>query len=132
MKRSTKILLILTVVLTAIVAWGMTAPDHYRDGPGAVSFTPPYAWAYPIWMAVYGATVTVLLSLRSSRARFVGAISSVVLGIGLSCLLVMTIMHSHSAHTLLLMIVSCSVLLLIFYSGYTFANWRMNSADGKD
>ncbi len=130
MKTATKVLLILTVVLTTIVAWRMTGPDHYRDGPDAASFTPPYAWAYPIWMALYGVAASVLLSLKSSRGKFIGAITAVALGIGVSALLVVTVMHSHPAHSLLLLIVFCSVMLLLFYSGYTFANWRRNSASG--
>ncbi len=124
MRTQTKILLAVVVALTTLIAWRMMGPDFYRDGPDATPFTPPYDWYYPIWMAIYGSAVTVLLSFRSGKAMFFGSVAAVGFGVALFALLLVTVMHSHPVHSDLILIVLCTLLLLVFYSGYSFAMWR--------
>ena len=74
--------------------------------------------------------MSALLSLRSLRARFIGVVTAVVLGVCLTALLVATVMHSHPAHSAAMLIVFLTVPILLFYAGYTFAQWRKGI--GKD
>ncbi len=124
MKSRTRLLLGLTLVFTALIAWSAIGPHPYASGPDGL-VTRPYPWNLPALFLAFGLVVTALLSLTKSSLRFFASVIASCIGGALVFLLLLSAMHSPSGHEVLFFVVLGWTIGLFVYSGYTLAVWRV-------
>ena len=131
MNLGTKILIGLWVVLTALVAWDATGPDPYMERLSDISSPRTYPWAYPVTMFLLGGVLLALLRPWQATHSFVRAIAAFVLCVVLEIFLVVSAMHAHPVHGLLMVVILVLSLGLLFYSGFVFGALRANRKRGS-
>lgn len=123
MRKRILVLVGITVIATALVAWGAVSPLPYTGGPDEI-LADPYPWEYPILSAAFGLVVTALLSFARPSFRFAGALISSAAGMFLVVRLLLTVMRSPQGHEMLFFVALGWTIGLLVYSGYTLALWR--------
>ena len=132
MKRRSGILLLILFALTAIVAWWANEPNPYNRLAMRATEDSPYYWGYPLFVFGVGTLVVALLHLKSPKAQFVGAVSSLALCVAAFGISVMSVMHAPPVHTVATILIFFSVsLALLFLSGFTLGVWK-SKRDGHD
>lgn len=107
------------------------APVVIPIGPYVAPHAHPDAWKYAVWMFVYGLVAIGLLSFKKPLAAFVGATLAFALAAFSIVVLISGFRVFVPVHGSLTLVMFLCSLGLLFYSGYTFAVWTIESRARK-
>jgi len=124
MNKRSGFLFVLLLAATGFIAWKANEPNPIYAGREIDSFVHPYPWSYVAWMVGFSLLVFGISFLKKPLARFIGAVFAFSFGAFLITLLTLTVMHAPPVHGALLIVVFFLTLALLFYTGYSCANWQ--------